>query len=116
MAGSNLIGVGGLVVDDPPAIFSFAPGVETGPEDAVHAHRAQSAGDDSGPAGLAGRAGVGRENPRADGIMGGVERKLKRLGGDPRGLGLVHADGAHLSGDARFKMRKSRAGSLPIEA
>ena len=47
--------------------------------------------------------------------MGGFECKLKRLSGDLRGLKLVYADGAHLGGDAGFKVQKSRAGSLPIE-
>ena len=47
--------------------------------------------------------------------MGGVERELERLGGDRGGLRLVHARGAHLSGDAGFEALESRAGGLPFE-
>jgi len=110
----EIVGVCGFVVYDPPAIFSCGVWDRAGAEDPVHPHRAQAAADDADPTDFAGGLGVGRENPLADGVGGGVERVLKRLGGDLRGLRWVHARGADLRGDARSEALKSGAGGGPV--
>jgi hypothetical protein len=50
----SIVGMGGLIVDDPPAIFTLRLGCWPGAKDAVNLNRTQAAGDDSGPANLAG--------------------------------------------------------------
>jgi hypothetical protein len=73
-----------------------------------------AAGDDSGPTHFAGSLCVGRENPLANGVMGGVERVVERLSGDLGGLGPVYAGGTHLGGDTGFQALESLSGCVPI--
>ncbi len=110
----SMIGVCGLVVDDPPAVFSFSASDSAGAEDAVCADGAQAAAEDSCPCGLGVSAGVGRENPLAHGIVCRVERVLERLGGDLGGLGRIYAGGADSSSDAGFEAPQGSAGGSPI--
>ena len=56
----DVVGVGGLVVDDPPAVFAFCEGIGPGAKDAVYANGAQGSGDNAGPTDFAGRFEVGR--------------------------------------------------------
>jgi len=111
----DIVGVGGLVIHDPPRFIAFRERIKPGAEDAVHANRGEPSGDDSGPADFAAGIGVGRENPLGLGVVCGFERKLERLGGNLTGQGRIEAGSAHLGSDARFALRKSGAGGIPIQ-
>ena len=113
--GVEIVGVRGLVIDDPPCIPAFGERMKAGAEDAVHANRGEPSCDDSRPADFAGSIGVGRKDPLGLGVVGGIERKLERLGCNLSGQRRIEAGCAHLSSDARFALRKSGAGDGPIQ-
>jgi hypothetical protein len=75
------VGVGGLVVDDPPGFRAGGEGLEASEEEAVYLDGAEGAGDDAGPTGFSGLFGVRGEKPLAGGVAGGGEGELESFGG-----------------------------------